>query len=112
LPLAACRLPYGGDIGISLDKCMVDQAMDCWRNTTAPDRKIAMRSILRELKRTIKRFKQRKASSKEMDDLAADMALWLGHELLYADGEKQLVKGLSRDDLNKQTDKMEKLGYQ
>jgi hypothetical protein len=46
-------------------------------------------------------MKQGRAKGKEMDDAASDIALWLAHELLYATGEKHLVKGPSRADLLK-----------
>lgn len=107
--LVSCRIPYGGDITITFEKHLVDQAMDGWRNKSAPDRKSAMKSILRTIKRTVKRIKQGEASEEEMDELAADIALWLGHELVFADGEKHLIKGPSRDSLQKETDTIEKL---
>jgi hypothetical protein len=106
--LITCRYPYGGnDDAIGLEKHMVDQAMEAWRDTPAPERKIVMASVLRNVKRTVKRFKQRKASSQEMDNMAADVALWLAHELLFNDGEKHLTKGPDREAFAK----VEELGY-
>ena len=107
--LVSCRIPYGGDITITLEKHLVDQSMDGWRNKPALVRKIAMKSILRTIKRTVKRIKQGEASEEEMDELAADIALWLGHELVFTDGEKYLIKGPSRDALQKETDTIEKV---
>lgn len=68
--------------------------MASWRiNPDEGSREGAMASIRAAIKRTVKRMKQKRATGKEMDDLAADIALWLGHELVFADGEKHLIKG-------------------
>ena len=91
--LVTCRVPYGGDLAIALERHMVDQAMTEWNGKPEPARRSAMVSVLKEIKRVVKRMKQQKATGADMDGLAADVALWLGHELMFADGERHLIKG-------------------
>lgn len=99
--LIACRFPGGGDMTIALERHMVDQAIEAWRTryTTPGERRKALDSVRGAIKRTAKRMKQNRACGNEIDAMAADIALWLGHELLFADGERYLIKGPSREDL-------------
>ena len=99
--LVSCKIPYGGDLVIALERHMVDHAIDEWRRTREGVRHFSMLSVLKTIKHTVKRMKRGRATGKEMDELAADVALWIGHELLFSDGEKHLVKGPTREDLLK-----------
>lgn len=94
--LVSCRIPGGGNISIALERHMVDQAMAAWKGIPPADRERTFASVSRAIKRGVKRMKQKRARPAEMDALAADIALWLGHELVFADGEKHLIKGASR----------------
>jgi len=48
--------------------------------------------VQKALKRGTARVEKRTATQQESDNLAADAALWLAHELLYGNGERNLVK--------------------
>jgi hypothetical protein len=99
--LVSCRVPNGGGIAMALEQHIVEDAINSWRSSGDDEsaRKALLSSISRSIERVVERVKQGKATDGEMDDLAADVALWLGHELLYADGERHLVKGPSRENL-------------
>lgn len=99
--LITCRIPDGGDIMITLESHMVDQAMAAWKAMPEPERDRTIGSVRRAIKRTIKRLKKDRATQSERDALAADIALWLGHELLFSDGERHLIKGPDPSDLMK-----------
>jgi len=91
--------PGSGDLQIGLERHMIDDAMQRWAAMDAGDRASAMASVRRAMKRTTKRLKQNRAKPAEMDALAADIALFVGHELIYADGEKWMVKNPPRSNL-------------
>lgn len=97
--LVHCTWPGADSLAISLERHMVDDAMTEWRRLDADDRWQRMQSIRKEIKRITKRMKQKRASPKEMDGFAADIALFIGHELLYADGERYLIKGPTRQEI-------------
>ena len=97
--LISCKVPGGGDMAIALEKHMVDQALKDWRDIPEIARASTLGSVRRTIKRAVKRMKQGRATDREMDELAADVALWLAHDLLFADGERHLIKGPSKEDL-------------
>lgn len=97
--LISCRFPGGGDFCIALERHMVDDSIREWLKMTPKERGAAMLSIRRQIKRGVKRFKQGRATGKETNALASDIALWLGHELLFSDGQRHLIKGPRREDL-------------
>lgn len=101
--LITCRVPGGGDMCIALEKHMVDEAMRVWRAMAEAERIGTLSSVRFAIKRVVKRMKQKRATGEEMDGLAADTALWLGHQLLFADGERYLVRGPNFEDLQKPT---------
>lgn len=97
--LITCRFPYGSDMLISLERHMVEQGFASWKNIPEPDHGRVLSSINRSIKHVVKRMRKGKATGPEMDAMAADISLWLAHRLMFADGEKYLQKGPSREDL-------------
>lgn len=86
------RLPFPGGYSLCVERHMIEEAMDHWSTDhDAARRKRAMTSIERAMKRVYKRLRKNTATGKEMDELAADSALWLGHQLLFSDGERYLI---------------------
>ena len=99
--LVSVKWPGSGDMAISLERHMIDNAMTEWCKLETLDRLTRMQSVRRSIKRTTKRLKKNRATQTEVDDLAADIALFIGHELAYGDGEKYLIKGPGLDDFKK-----------
>lgn len=91
--------PGSGDIRISLQRHMIDDAMAAWSKLEVGDRAQRMGSVRAAIKRATKRMKQQRAASREIDELAADVALFVGHELMFGDGEKWLSKNPTRDEI-------------
>ena len=100
--LISCRFPGSGKIAISMERHMVDEAISYWSKEDHGQHSFVLGSIMRAIKSTTKRLKKRKATPAQMDALAADIALWLGHAMLHGDGENYLVKGPKPTDLQKQ----------
>lgn len=100
--LVTCKFPGGGNLSISLEKHMVEQSMRSWKDEIPPaERQRTLSSVMRAIKRVTKRLKKDIATQRERDELAADIALWLGHELMFSDGERHLVKGVARSELTR-----------
>lgn len=99
--LISCRFPGSGTIAISMERHMVDESVKYWSGKDHGQHDFVLGSVLKAIKATTKRLKKRKATPAEMDALASDIAIWLGHAMLYGDGEKYLVKGPSPKELNK-----------
>lgn len=97
--MVTVKWPGSGDMFISLQRHMIDDAMVVWGELAAADRMQRMGSIRKALKRATKRIKQGRASAREHDEFAADVALFVGHELVYADGERWLSKGPTSADV-------------
>lgn len=90
--LVSFKLPNSGGLALSVERHMLEQAMDYWHTEQNGDtRQHVIQSVREHLKAAIKRMKRGKMSDKEYDDLASDACLWLGFEMVYADGEKHLV---------------------
>lgn len=90
--------PGGRDLVFGIERHSLDIAMTLWSVMNDDDRSQRMRSVLREIKRGTKRVKNGRATQRQADEFAADLTLWLAHELLYSNGEKWLVKGLTAAD--------------
>lgn len=90
--LITCLIPNSGNLILMIERHTVEQAMDEWTKRDAVSRRKSMESVRKSIKRVLKRVKTGKASQKEANDMAADVALWLGHELVFANGEQYLVK--------------------
>ncbi|MGE3712228.1 MAG: hypothetical protein AB7G35_21485 [Hyphomicrobiaceae bacterium] len=99
--LISFTYPYAGKHAISVDRHMIDDAMRAWMDLREDDRDGVYASVIRNIKSVGKRMKKKIATPQQMDGLAADCALWLAHQLLFADGERHLIKGPSADDLLK-----------
>ena len=97
--MVTVRWPESGDLRVSLQRHMIDDAMVLWPTLEPSDRNRRMGSVRKAIKRTTKKIKQGRATGKDSDDLAADVALFVGHELVYADGERWLVKGPTSADI-------------
>lgn len=95
--LVSCKWPKSGDLFISLERHMIDQAMALWAGLDDADRGRRLISVRRAIERATKRLKKNRTNSREMDALASDITLFLAHELVYGDGERWLVKGPGRD---------------
>jgi hypothetical protein len=100
--LVSCRIPRAGDLCISFERHMVEQAMHCWKDMTPRARRIGNASVRLSIKRGVRRMRAgaHKIPQKDMDALASDVALWLAHEILFADGEKHLIKNPSKETLS------------
>ena len=97
--LVSVRIPSGDGLVIALERHMVEDAFAQWEGMGIARRASAFASVCRAVKAGVKRVKRNRASADDMDALAADLALWIGHELLYSDGEKHLAKGPDRNSL-------------
>lgn len=88
-----CTWPGSGDMMITLERRMVDDAIAQWtlRDDEA-GRERAMTSIRKAIKRANKHIERGTMTQKGANDMASDIALFLGHELMFSDGEKWLVK--------------------
>ncbi len=88
-----CTWPGSGDMMITLERRMVDDAIAQWalRDDEA-GREPAMASIRQAIKRANKHIERGTMTQRKANDMASDIALFLGHELMFADGEKWLVK--------------------
>jgi hypothetical protein len=99
--LVTCKIPGGGDLSIAFERHQLEQALEAWRAMDDAERGPMIRSVRNAIARTLKRIKRNKASQKEFDAFASDMQLWLGWEMLYADGEKHIIEGPTEEDLSK-----------
>jgi hypothetical protein len=84
-----------GDLHLAIERHVIDNAIIAWQTMPVDQHKKALWSIKKTLNRIIERVQKRTATQQESDNLAADAALWLAHELLYADGERHLRKNPS-----------------
>lgn len=87
-----CKWPGSGDMVITLERRMINDAIAQWQLRDEAGREGAMDSIRSALKRANKRIARNKLSQQEANDLASDIALFIAHELVYADGEQWLAK--------------------
>ena len=98
--LVSFSLPgWGGDV-ISITPDMYQQGVDVWKSMHPAKRQQIMQSVRRSVKRLYRRVHSGRAAREEVDAFAADAALWLTHDILFADGERHLVKGLDRETLS------------
>jgi len=97
--LISFSLPgWGGDT-LSITPDMYQQGIDAWKAMHPAKRAQIMQSVRRSVKRMHRRVTSGRASREEVDAFASDAALWLTHDVLFADGEHYLVKGLDREAL-------------
>lgn len=94
-----CRWPGSGQSMLGIERKQIDEAMTIWSAMPEHVRDQRMASVRREMKRGSKRLHRGTASQAEVDNFAADVALWLAHELVFGDGERWLVKGPSANDV-------------
>jgi hypothetical protein len=80
------------DFVIAFERHMLDESMARWSVMNEADRNYTMSNVRAALKRGVKKLKKNTAKPKDMDNLAADCALFLAHELMYGDGEKYLTR--------------------
>ncbi len=97
--LVSVAIPHGDGLVIALERHMVEDAFKQWRGMGRARRASAFASVCRAVKAGVTRVKRNRATADDMDALAADLALWIGHELAYSDGEKHLAKGPDRNSL-------------
>jgi hypothetical protein len=90
-----CHWPGCDGIRLGITRNQIDGAMALWTAMDAPARAQRMASIAKEMKRGTKRVKTGRASQAQANNLAADVALWLAHELVFGNGERWLIKGPS-----------------
>lgn len=88
-----CRWPGSGDMMLGITRNQIDGAMALWAAMDADMRARRMESVRREMKRGTKRVKSGRATQSQANNLAADVALWLSHEMVYGNGERWLIKG-------------------
>jgi len=87
-----CKWPGSGDMIITLERRMIDDAFVQWKLRDEAGRERAMASIRKAIKRANKHIERGTMTQRKANDMASDIALFLGHELMFADGEKWLVK--------------------
>jgi len=97
--LISFALPGWGSDRLSITPDMYQQGVDAWKAMHPAKREQVMGSVRRSVKRLHRRVTSGRASRQETDAFAADAALWLTHDILFADGERYLVKGLEREQL-------------
>lgn len=96
--MVTVKWPGSGELIVGLQRHMIDDAMAEWEKLSADDRGRRMRSVQKAIKRATKRVKNGKATQHDTEELAADIALFIGHELVHADGERWLVKSPTKFD--------------
>lgn len=97
--MVTCRWPDSGDLKISLERAQIEEAMALWIDVDETERQARMASVRQTIDHTTKRLKNGQAEPDEVDALAVDIALFLGHELLHADGEHWLVRNPAPQDI-------------
>lgn len=90
--LVSCKWPGCGPLTITIQRSMLEEAMNEWLTISLESRLRTLQSVRSAIDRATRRVQSGKAKNKDMDHLAADIALFIGHELVYSDGEKWLVK--------------------
>lgn len=95
--LVSFSLPGWNGAALSITPDMYEQGINEWKVMHPAQRDRIMQSVRRSVKRLHRRVIMGRASREEVDAFAADAALWLTHDVLFADGERYLVKGLDRD---------------
>lgn len=95
--LISFSLPGWGGYALSITTDMYQHGIHAWKAMHPAKRQQIMRSVRRSVKRLYRRMAMDRATREELDVLAADAALWLTHDVLFADGEKYLVKGPDRE---------------
>jgi len=97
--MVTVRWPGSGELEISIERHMIDDAISEWEKLGRAARRQNFSSVKREMKRVTRLMEQGSAHPQELSGLVADIALFIGHELVHSDGERWLVKGPTGDDI-------------